>query len=326
MLVRRELAIEPVRSLAWCGDDLIDWLGGRRISLDGNSQPFGTGDTYRFDAALGLGDLGVVFETLGTKGRIMKWNGELPDAGFIPLGFDELRELDRSYYEAGAYAYPVCLLTLPDGRKAIAHCPKRYDMLEIELVEGKGLTKRKKKPADIFHSRLQSNGRWLLSNGWVWQPWNTIAVYDVARALGEPAHLSGAGIELSLGPAFEGEVDAATLAGDLLIATGSAAEPALAVVELPSGKNVRSLLLSQYAGTRIMPWGAGHILAIDGRPRVFSIETGEIVQQWADVETGRGLPQPSVNLKPPTAPYVAIDPAGPRFAVANGDQLIVIGL
>lgn len=322
--MRRELAIEPVGSLTWAGDDLIDWVGGHRISLDGNVQKFGTGDTYRFDGAVGIGELGVVFETLGTKGRIMKWNGELPDAGFIPLGYDELREIDRSYYQATSYAYPACAFKLPDGRQVIAHCPKRYDMLEIELVDGKGLTKRKKKPIDIFHSRLQSNGRWLLSNGWVWQPWNMIAVYDVAKALSEPAHLSGAGIELSLGSAFEGEVDAATLDGDRVIATGSAAEPALAIVELPSGKNIASIMLAQYAGTRIMPWGKEHIVALDGRPRVLSLATGEVVQQWSDVETGRGLGQPSVNLKPPVAPYVAIDPSRPRFAVANDERLVVI--
>src|SRR5436190_1684684 len=82
----------------------------------------------------------------------------------------------------------------------------------------------------------------------------------------------------SLGSALEGEVDAAPLAGDRVIATGSAAEPALAIVELPSGKNVASIMLTQYAGTRIMPWGKDHIVALDGRPRVISLATGEIVQ------------------------------------------------
>src|SRR5690606_17474580 len=157
--MRLELAIAPVRSLAWAGDDLIDWIGGYRITLDGNVQEFGTGYAYRFDACVGLGDVGVAFETLGTKGRIMKWNGELPEAGFIPLGYDELREIERSYHEAGTYAYPVCLIALPDGREAIAHCPRRYDTLEIELVTGKALTKRKKKPVDFFHSRLAASGR-----------------------------------------------------------------------------------------------------------------------------------------------------------------------
>lgn len=323
--MRRELAIAPVQSLAWAGDELVDWVGGSRIRLDGNAQKFGTGYSYRFDGAIALDDLGVAFETLGTKGRIMKWNGELPDAGFIPLGYDEVREIDRSYYHAESYAFPACLFHLPDGRTAIAHCPKRYDMLEIELFDGKALTKRKKKPTDFFHSRLAVTGRWLLSNGWVWQPMNAVCVYDIAQALDEPAHLSTAGLGLDFGSAFEeAEVDASTIIGNRLIATGTAAEPALAVIDLPSGKNVTSLMLRTYPGTRIMAWGDSHIVALDGRPRVIELATGAVVQQWSDIETGRGMPQPSVRLSPPAGPYLALDPSTPRFAVANDDRLVVI--
>jgi hypothetical protein len=71
---RYELAAKELRSLCWAGDDLIDWIGGVRIGRDGEVQPFGCGESYRFDAAVGLGDVGVMFEMLGTKGRIGRWN------------------------------------------------------------------------------------------------------------------------------------------------------------------------------------------------------------------------------------------------------------
>src|SRR6478672_12278045 len=133
---RIEIAVEGLRSLAWAGDDLVDWIGGRRIQLDGKVVSFGVGTIYRFDGSAGLGDVAAVFETLGTKGRLMRWNGQIAEHNVVPIGFDELREIDRSYYHADVYDYPLCLLHLPDGRRAVVHCPRRYDTLEIELLDG----------------------------------------------------------------------------------------------------------------------------------------------------------------------------------------------
>ena len=98
---RTEIEVEGLRSIAWAGDDLIDWVRGRRIQLDGTVLEFGVGYGYRFDGSVGLGDVGAVFETLGTKGRIVRWNGQTAQPNFVPLGFDELREIDRSYFTLG---------------------------------------------------------------------------------------------------------------------------------------------------------------------------------------------------------------------------------
>ena len=323
---RYELAAKELRSLCWAGDDLIYWIGGVRIGRDGKPQRFGCGESYRFDAAVGSGEVGVMFEMLGTKGRIGRWNGELPRDHFVPIGFTELREIDRSYYHAAAYGYPVCVFALPDGREAIAHCPRRHDTLEIELVDGTPLTRRDVPAEDVFHGRLAASqdGRWLLSNGWVWQPYNVACVYDVARCLVEPAHLSTAGLTLDLGP-LEAEVDAATLSGDRLIASASAERPGLSIVELPSGKHLGYAELPEYLGQRIMAWGAGHIVAFDGHPRVVRLDgpRAAIVHVWEDLEVP-SWSQPNVNLAPPTAPYLAIDPKRARFAIADGDRVVVI--
>lgn len=316
-----------LRSLAWAGDDLIDWIGGTRITLDGTVSHFGCGESYRFDGAIGLGEVGVTFETLGTKGRLLRANGRFAEPGWVPLGFDELREIDRSYYHAGQYAFPVCLLTLPDGRAAIAHCPRRYDTLELELLDGTPLTPRTEAAEDVFHARLAASpdGRWLLSNGWVWQPWRVACVYDVARALVEPAHLSSSGIPLALGGEHACEVQGAVLCADrvvLSVVDEDERRAFLSIVELPSGANLACIPLTEPLGTQLIAWGAEHVVAVDGQPRIVSLANGEVVETL-EVETEIApCMEPSVSLGPPRGPYLAIDPLGPRFAVGGAGGAI----
>jgi hypothetical protein len=322
----REISVANLRSLSWWGDDLIDWLGGHRVTLGGAVQPFGVGSTYRFDAATGSGESGVTFETLGTKGRIARWNGILPKANFVPLGVDELREIDRSYYYADAYAYPVCAFTLPDGRTALAHCPRRYDRLDIELPDGTLLTPRDGKHDDCFHSRLEASvdGRWLLCNGWVWHPANVAHVFDVARAIAEPAYLSTPGIALGwhseLYDADESGIQAATLSGDRVVcATGGH----LAVFALPGGEAIHMHHVDEPAGTQLMAWGDDHVVAFDRQPRVIELATGAVVHRW-DLDGGPGFHQPSVDMKPPAPPWIARDPANRRFALGWSDRIVVV--
>jgi len=324
-MMRTELAIEGLRSIAWAGDDLIDWVGGRRIRPDGTVVAFGVGAGYRFDGAAGLGEVGVVFEALGTKGRIMRWNGRVAQPSFVPIGFDELREIDRSYYHADAYDYPLCLLTLPDGREAVAHCPRRYDTLEIELLDGTPLTSRAAKPEDVFHGRLAASpdGRWLLDNGWVWHPLTIVAVYDVARALREPEHLSSSGIALDLGDAFDGDVGAATFSGDRLVVCGGEDRQILSMIDLSTGRNLATLPVAEALGTRLMAWDHDHVVALDDRPRLVALADGGVVHRWDDVGPAP-RPCPSVNLDSPEPPYVAIDPRHARFALAGAERVVVI--
>jgi hypothetical protein len=321
---RTEIAVEGLRSIAWMGDDLVDWIGGRLVRSDGEVVRFGTGHTYRFDGSAALGDAAAVFETLGTKGRLMRWNGQVAQRNFVPLGFDEIREIDRSYYHAEVYDYPLCFLTLPDGRTAVVHCPKRYDTLEVELLDGTPLTKRDLKAEDIFHSRLavSRDGRWLLDNGWVWHPLSIVAVYDLARALREPEHLSSSGIALDLGDAFDGEVDAATFSGDRLVVCSSE-NPMLSIVDLPSGTHLLGLQLSESLGTRLMAWDDSHVVALDDHPRLVSLTDGRIVHRWDDLGP-EPRACPSVNLERPEAPHVAINAQGPRFAIADDHRVVII--
>jgi hypothetical protein len=114
-----------VSSLCWHGDELVDWVGGvARYRLDGTVVERHINWAYRFDRAGAAtdGQYVVISEALGTKGLLLK-------------GDRLLREINRSYYCANAYEYPVALSTLADGRAVIAHCPEEYCKIELEEVE-----------------------------------------------------------------------------------------------------------------------------------------------------------------------------------------------
>jgi hypothetical protein len=163
---------------------LVDWIsGGRAFALDGTERRgVGHYGYYRFDAATASPDgrFAVIYERLGTKGLLLH-NGKV------------LRELNRSFYHADAYEYPVALFDGPDGRLLLAHCPEDYCRIELEEAEtGRALTAcTERMPGDFFHSRLAASpcGKRLLSAGWVWHPWGAVVCFDIALALTDPHHL-----------------------------------------------------------------------------------------------------------------------------------------
>jgi hypothetical protein len=239
---RAEISATGLRSLSWDGDNLVDWVAGRRYSLQGPAEEFNVGSGYRFNAAIGFGSLGISFEALGTKGLLLRDNGQRSTGNYVPLSVDIIREIDRSYYHADDYPFPVTLFADASGRPILAHCPRGYNVLDLEDINGQNLTPRSEKSAeDVFHSRLQASvdGRWLLSNGWVWHPWRVICVYDVARALQEPGYLSTTGEKVELGDAWEGEVEAATFVGERLVCATNEEQRALALYDLGGRRHVR---------------------------------------------------------------------------------------
>lgn len=80
--------------------------------------------TYRFNAAVPSvsGQYVVIYEKLGTKGLLVR-NGNL------------VRELNRSFYCATAYEYPVAFASLPNGREILIHCPDEYNRIDFEDAE-----------------------------------------------------------------------------------------------------------------------------------------------------------------------------------------------
>jgi hypothetical protein len=318
-----------VRSLVWHGDDLVDWVdGGVRFRMDGTRLDSHVRFGDRFDSAVTSpsGEYAVIYERLGTKGLVLK-NGKI------------VREINRSYYQAEAYEYPVHLFRLPGGDEVIAHCPDEYNRIDIDLLEtGRRLTSRTPvNPADFFHSRLStsSDGRWLVSAGWVWHPFSGIALYDLSRALDNPSLL-----DVATGPKHDAEVGSAAFWGKdhLFINSPADAEgysddedevdPTLTLVRgyigqyaLPHQRYVRLRQTEAEVGT-MMPVHHEYVVGFYDYPKLFHVPTGRVVKSWPDLSAGKQTMSIIWGIDP--VPPIAMDPPNRRFAVADSEKITVV--
>jgi hypothetical protein len=323
-----------IRSLFWRGDQLVDWVGGgRAFALDGTEQPAKVYWGYRFDAATASPDgrFAVIYERLGTKGLLLR-DGQI------------LRELDRSYYHADAYEYPVALFNDPDGRVVLAHCPGKYCRIELEDAEtGRPLTaSADRKPSDFFHSRLAASphGKRLLSAGWIWHPLDLVVCFDVAQAFADPRHLDNCHYSPpSLNPGLAAESSACWLDDDCIAMAASAApeedsveddaKPRLrpcgiAIYDLANRTLLGAFQLDEPPGT-IIPLGQRYLLSLYRHPKLVDLSTGKVIHVWSELQSGLQdgsiMGQLDDEAKPPP---MAFDPASSRFAIVNRDTVTVI--
>lgn len=183
-MLRQTIKEGRFSTLTWSGDYLIDWAKSGTLFLpDGQIKKLGNYFlAFPFDSAVSSSDgvYSVVYTRLGTKGILMK-NGEI------------LREINRSYYHAGVYEYPVAFAKMKDGRDILIHCPNEYNRLEFEEVEtGLPLTNHADRdPSDFFHSRLEvsPDNKTLLSKGWMWHPYDFVEVFDIEECIENPKAL-----------------------------------------------------------------------------------------------------------------------------------------
>jgi hypothetical protein len=316
------LPVKGIRSLVWEGDDLIDWVGGgQRHGLNGEVMERHVRYAYPFDAATSLPGSGfaVIYTRLGTKGLVLR------DGAVV-------REINRSFYHADRYEYPIALFRLPCGRPVLAHCPHDYCRLEIEdLASGEILTQSDRRdPGDFFHSRLaaSADGRHLLSAGWVWHPVDAVHVYDVEAALANPTHLDGRGIGIdawgddSCNAVFSGydrlvvgvamDEDREADAGGFEVRLFDLQRPGLPTV-------VRG---AEEMGT-LMPIGSDHLLGLYRYPRLVDIHTGLEVHRWPHINSGNqtsSILMSSSSFIPP----IAWDPASQRCAIADDSGITVL--
>lgn len=319
----RRIPARDVRSLAWDGDVLVDWAAGEiRYQLDGNTGKRLWVVTYMFDAAQvsPSGEYSVIFTRLGTKGLVLR-RGRI------------IREINRSYYCAGHYEYPLALFQLPDGREVMAHCPDAYNRLEIDdLATGERLTvSTTRNPADYFPSRLaaSSDGRWLLSAGWVWHPLDVVAVFNVANALENPLSLDGLRLGIDAwaeessavfidnrrllvaleGIDYEAELDDRQIGeyGEFrLFDLAAPDEPRISYPQAPVGT--------------MMALGKHFVLGLYEHPRLFNIQTGEVLLEWPDIRSGRQYSSlPSDDIPP-----IALDALNRRCAIFCDDAIHVL--
>jgi hypothetical protein len=321
-----QIAANSVRSLNWIGDDLIDWCGGMKVyGLDGTKREARINYTYDFDAAVTSpsGKYSVIYKKLGTKGLLLR-QGQL------------VRELNRSFYCANAYEYPVALARLRDGREVLVHCPDEYNQLEIEEIEnGRRLIPGEaRKPSDYFHSRLMidPSGRWLISAGWVWHPWETPAIYDLERALADPDV-----IDKSSDAIPGGEVHAVAYAGDDLLIAWSAKEAeteddgeqfemkpcTIGMFSLSQMKLVAVQKVEEEIGM-MMAVGTEHVVGFYEHPKLVHVPSGRVVARWPEISSGKQ--RGSINWHHEPVPPIALDSEHRRFAVAGEKQITVVEL
>jgi len=317
------LSVSGVRSLVWHGDVLVDWVAGVcEFSLDGKIHDSRIHHAYPFDAAImsPSGEFSAIYTRLGTKGLILR-QGEI------------LREINRSYYFAYLYEFPIALIRLENGREVIVHCPNRYNQLEIEdLATGESLAgPNGRAPSDCFHSRLSgsADGKYLASAGWLWHPMDTVRLYNLADAIADPRHLDGAGLDIDawaddgISAAF---LATGELAVDLVGLEPDEEEPGPWTAELrlfdpglPATPKV--IRRPERLGT-MMAIGDHHMLGLYQHPKLVDLRTGDIVRRWPHIESG--IQKSSIVISDHPTPPIALDYAGQRCAIANPDRIDVL--
>jgi hypothetical protein len=331
-ILRIELPLQhtyPLRTLTWMGDELVDWAsGGRRFRLDRTVMtPQGT-SSYHFDAALVSPDAKYIalYERLGTKGLLLANSGEI------------LREINRSYYHAHEYEYPLTFLLLPDGRIGIAHCPHDYKKIEIEDVEtARQWTPRGTPPFDFFHARLavSSDSRYLLSAGWQWHPFDAMQVYDLTQIYAHPDlldrpcehRLTRTGVGINNAAFYNKHAILITTndiyydATDVEDNERSLLEPdMLAIYDIERKQILHRAFLEEPVGT-LMPLGE-YVVGFYQHPKLIELKTGKIIMRWEDIFSGEqnsSILSSQMNLPP-----LAIDRERKRFAVASQESIIVV--
>jgi hypothetical protein len=315
--------VKGIVSLCWQNDYLIDWVsGGKIVNLDGSIKASHVAYSYRFDAALmsPSGEFTVLYERLGTKGLILQ-QGKI------------IREINRSFYYAHAYEYPVAFIQLADGTELLAHCSQDYCRLDIEEVSsGKCLTDHvKRKPADFFHSRLMSSGdgRWLVSAGWVWQPFDCIAYFDIVSVLNDATFL-----DKGLMPASTTDLmSAAFLNNKILILTtaddqtNDEVEPTILDAKQIGYFNLHNQQYEKITNIEttigsFMPIGNDYIVSFFEYPKLIHANTGEILYEWRNLLTGKQ--NSSIIWHIEKLPPLAIDTINRRFAIADTQGITMV--
>lgn len=320
-----KLKADKVTSLSWQNDSLIDWVsGGKCYHLNGEiDRPF-VRYSYPFDSVVvsPSGLYKVLFAKNQTKGIILK-------------GSKIVREINRSFYHANAYDFPVVLTMIDDGQEVLLHCPNEYCQLEIEEIEtGKVLTDIvSRNPDDIFHSRLavSPKRKWLLSAGWQWHPLDVIGLYDLENAITNPAKLDSPAKhppgmwELS-SAAFLDDNHVFVSSSDEFIGDEGNAEDEqpgshkIALWSVNTGQYLRVISCGKPAG-ELMPISDRYVVSFYQHPILWDMYSNKIVHEWADIECGDQVGSISHGKK--TLP-IAIDHQNKRFAIANDNEISVV--
>jgi hypothetical protein len=325
----RVISAAGVKSLVWSGDRLIDWVGGAvEYELDGTRRGPSISYAYRFDAAVASpsGNYIALYERLGTKAILIGPN-RLP-----------FREINRSFYHAHVYEYPILFFRLSDGREALAHCSDSYCELQLEdpATGARWSEPGTGRIQSMFHSRLAANaaGNRILSAGWVWHPFDMVRIFALkpttdGRFSFQPCDQCFSGsAEVSsavFNPSGQVIATSAKEAEDLLgDETGERLRPGMiGVFNLEEQKLVSLAPLEEEAGT-LMAVGNKYVIGFFDFPKLIEVTSGRVLWRWPELKTGQQAS--SILWHRPLPPPIALDPTSGRFAVADDKQIVAVTL
>lgn len=317
-----------VKSLAWSKGHLVDFATALRHYIDENN--IGPRLKYRFnypfDAAIVSDDgvYAVLYQRLGTKGVLIK-NG------------DVLREINRSYYYADMYEYPVAFFRAANGRLYLIHCPFAYNQLDFEDIESGEIASNipSRQPADFFHSRLEvsANNKGLLSKGWIWHPRNDMCWFDLEACLVNPLLL-----DHLFTPQLDIEVGSASFIKDDLVLLAIGAESETIDGDRGDWGDINYLLVwdirnNQIVNTQKVAAELGNIIVVDEShaidlykyPKLINFKNGELLDQCPDIDSGLQSSSIIGALKT-NLPAIAWDGKNKRLAIAYADTIDVLSI
>lgn len=319
------LSFPEVQSICWIEDRLIDWIsGGMSLDLDGTITRATVSYAYPFDSAVQTpcGRYAVIYQRCGTKGLVLN-NGIV------------VRELNRSYYFADAYEYPIALYIDCNDEPILAHCPDDYNVLVLEhLISGKQLHSSEfRNSPDYFHSRfnVSADSSLLISAGWYWHPFESVNVYDISEPLKNISQLD----EKLLLPDIDGEISSADFINNskILICTSeesldgefrnphSIGPNSISTVNIRTGEIDSSVNIEETLGT-VHALDEEHFLCFYKHPKLYSISTGKLIHCWANIPSGEQTGSILSNQMLP--PAIAVDRKNQRFAVVDKDCVHVV--
>lgn len=317
-------------TISWWDDNLIDWTSAGEVIYSPENQDkkrIGKyGFNYRFDSCIVSQGKSYIFlyEKLGTKGLLLNKDGDL------------IREINRSYYYADVYEYPAAFITAKNGKTYLAHCPNDYNVLEFEDAEtGDIITKSTdRSPADFFHSRLEisPDNKYLLSKGWVWQPFDYISLFDIEECMHNPYKLDKFSYSR---PNANTEINTASFINDQLVIIGSSEGCENfdddATNELCKGQiGIWDIETNKVESIITVNDDFGNLFAIDDTyawdmycyPKVINIKTGEIVDKITDIDSGKQCSSIIHHLK--DLPLISFNKSNKTIAIKNKDAIEIL--
>jgi len=309
-------------SLAWDGDDLVDFARLWRIRPDGSTDGPLWSAGFPFDRAvctrMGGTLWSAIYQNRGTKAVLMK-NGQCH------------RELNRSFDCAVDYDHAVAI-TEVQGRAVVIYCPDNSRGLALEDAEtGERLGVNATEKME-YHSRLtlSPDRSYLLSAGWFWHPVSALYLCSLPKgqeSFAEPNEEVDFCWSTDVdGAAFLGEDRVVVSTADTAI-SGRTLENELAprqlgVWSIPEKRWTSVADLDEFTGT-IMPW-RDWVISFYGHPKAIELATGKVVHRWENAVSGKQVG--AIDLGDPPPPPMALDSEHGRFAVAGATGITVVKL